>query len=98
MLYAKLTTGCHHERWDGTGYPYGLEGKEIPIQGRIMSIVDVYDALISERPYKEAFSHEEAVEIIMESSGKQFDPLIANTFFEVRELIKKVKQDFEINE
>jgi len=89
---AKLFAGAHHERWDGTGYPRGLKGTEIPLQGRIMAIVDVYDALVSERPYKDAFPDDEAVKIIMENSGTQFDPKIAEIFFEVRDLLKKAKE------
>jgi len=88
---AKLFTGYHHERWDGKGYPYGLEGTDIPLQGRIMAVVDVYDALISERPYKKPFTHDETIEIIMENAGKQFDPLIADLFYEVRDQFKAVK-------
>ena len=80
---AKLFAGYHHERWDGTGYPYGLKENDIPIQGRIMAIVDVYDALVSERPYKKPFSHEEAVSIISDSSGSHFDPVIVDVFLKV---------------
>jgi putative two-component system response regulator len=90
---AKLFAGYHHERWDGTGYPRGLKGQEIPLQGRIMAIVDVYDALVSERPYKKAFLHEEAVRIIMESAGTQYDPVITNVFFEVNEMFKTIGKD-----
>ena len=89
--HAKLFAGYHHERWDGKGYPHGLAGMDIPLQGRIMAIVDVYDALVSERPYKKAFSAEEAVKIIMENSGKQFDPAIADVFYTAREQFKAVK-------
>jgi len=89
---AKLFAGTHHERWDGKGYPRGLKGTEIPLQGRIMAIVDVYDALVSERPYKAAFGDDEAVNIIMENSGTQFDPKIAEIFFEVKDLLKKAKE------
>ena len=89
---AKLFAGTHHERWDGKGYPRGLKEKEIPLQGRIMAIVDVYDALVSERPYKEAFPDDEAVRIIMENSGTHFDPKIAEIFFEVKDLLKKAKE------
>jgi len=88
---AKLFAGTHHERWDGKGYPRGLKGEEIPLQGRIMAIVDVYDALVSERPYKKAFTDEEAVKIIMENSGTHYDPKIAETFFEVRDKFKAVR-------
>jgi len=92
---AKLFAGCHHERWDGKGYPHGLTGEEIPLQGRIMAIVDVYDALISERPYKKAFSDEEAVEIIMKSAGTHYDPKIADVFFKAKDLFKAVRDQLE---
>ena len=82
---AKLFAGYHHERWDGKGYPYGLKGAEIPLLGRIMAFVDVYDALISERPYKPPFTNDEAIGIIMENAGKQFDPYIADVFFGVKD-------------
>jgi len=84
---AKMIAVYHHERWNGTGYPYGLKETEIPLQGRLMAIIDVYDALVSERPYKKAFTHEEAVKIIMEDSGKHFDPCIAEVFHSVNEQI-----------
>jgi len=87
---ARLFAGSHHERWDGRGYPRGLKGTDIPIQGRLMAVVDVYDALVSERPYKKPFAPEEAVKIIMENSGSQFDPLVADVFFEVRGLFEAV--------
>jgi putative two-component system response regulator len=87
---AKLFVGYHHERWDGKGYHRGLKGTEIPLQGRIMAIVDAYDALISERPYKKALTAEESVKIIMENSGKQFDPLIADIFHAVSGQFKAV--------
>ena len=89
---AKLFAGCHHERWDGSGYPRGLKEEEIPLQGRIMAIVDVYDALVSERPYKKAFTDEEAINIIMQNSGTHFDPKIAEIFFASRDIIKAAKE------
>ena len=82
---ARLFAGTHHERWDGNGYPLGLEGMNIPLPGRIMALVDVYDALVTERPYKPAFSPDTAVNIIMENAGRQFDPDIANVFYNARE-------------
>ena len=72
----------HHERWDGTGYPFGLRGTSIPLSGRIMAIPDVYDALVSERPYKKPFPHEKAVSIIKEGIGSHFDPFIGQAFLD----------------
>jgi putative two-component system response regulator len=80
LKYAKIFAASHHEKWDGTGYPRGLKGDEIPLLGRIMAIADVYDALTSMRPYKKAFSHEEAVRIITSGSGTQFDPKLIELF------------------
>jgi putative two-component system response regulator len=82
IRYAKMMAISHHEKWDGSGYPYGLSEQDIPLQGRCMAIVDVYDALASERPYKKAFTHDAALEIISEGKGKHFDPLIVETFLE----------------
>ncbi|MDR0472404.1 MAG: response regulator [Treponema sp.] len=89
---AKLFAEYHHERWDGTGYPHGLAGTEIPLQGRIMAIVDVYDALISWRPYKEAFTDEEAIGIITTKSGNHFDPEIVKVFLEVKDQFKAARE------
>jgi putative two-component system response regulator len=89
---ARLFAEYHHERWDGTGYPHGLAGTEIPLQGRIMAIVDVYDALVSRRPYKEPLDEEEAVDIIAVNSGKHFDPKIVEVFLEIKEQFKAVKE------
>jgi len=91
LTNAKLFAGYHHERWDGRGYPYGLKGSETPIQGRIMALVDVYDALISERPYKKAFTHADSVAMIMENSGIQFDPSISDIFYSVSDQFEMVK-------
>jgi putative two-component system response regulator len=78
--YAKIFTVSHHEKWDGTGYPRGLEGADIPLLGRMMAIVDVYDALTSVRPYKNPLTHEQAVEIITETGGTVFDPALVEMF------------------
>ena len=80
LTHAKIMAGTHHEKWDGTGYPRGIAGSNIPLQGRLMAIVDVYDALISARPYKEAFSPEKALSIIQQGSGVQFDPALVDVF------------------
>ncbi len=73
----------HHEKWDGSGYPNGLKGKEIPLVGRIVAVADVFDALTSSRPYKKAWSVEKAVATIKEESGKHFDPEIINLFIKI---------------
>ena len=70
----------HHEKYDGTGYPYGLKGNDIPIEARIVAVADVFDALVSERPYKNAWSTEAALEYMENNSGKHFDPNVFNAF------------------
>jgi adenylate cyclase len=84
----------HHEHWDGTGYPNGLKGEEIPLSGRIMAIADVYDTLISGRPYKEAVSHEKAVEIILDERGSQFDPQLIDAFGEMHATFRVIAEQF----
>jgi len=79
----------HHEKYNGTGYPSGLKGEEIPLVARIMSIVDVYDALTSRRPYKEPFSHEKAMAMIVEGGGIQFDPKLTEEFVNISRVIKE---------
>jgi putative two-component system response regulator len=90
LQHAFLIAGTHHEKWDGTGYPSGLIGNEIPLEGRLMAIADVYDALISSRPYKEAFPHDEACQIIEEGSGTHFDPVLIDVFRLVKDEFKMV--------
>ena len=90
LRHAKLFAGYHHEHWDGTGYPHGLKEMDIPLQGRILAVADVYDALVSVRPYKKAFSHKQAMDIIMDNSGKQFDPNIADVLSEVEDRFREV--------
>jgi len=80
LTHARIMAGTHHERWDGKGYPRGLASANIPIQGRLMAFVDVYDALISERPYKKAFTPDQALQIIQEGRGTQFDPSLVDVF------------------
>lgn len=92
LQHAKLFAGSHHERWNGEGYPRGLKGEEIPLQGRIMIIADVYDALTSERPYKPAFSREETEAIILKDSGTYFDPNIIKIFNEVKDKFAEVAE------
>ena len=83
LNYAYVFAVYHHEKWDGSGYPYGLAGEKIPLPARLMAIIDVYDALISERPYKKPFSHEEAVKIIKDGKGSHFDPYLVEIFISV---------------
>jgi HD superfamily phosphodiesterase len=84
---------CHHEKYDGTGYPRGLKGEEIPIEARIVAVADVFDALTSRRPYKEPYEIERAVEIIEKDSGKHFDPKVVQSFKKaLPEIIKILKK------
>jgi len=80
---ARILAMSHHEWWDGSGYPNGLKGKDIPLQGRLMAIADVYDALISNRPYKDAMAHKEAVDVMKSESGTHFDPTLVKLFLSV---------------
>jgi putative two-component system response regulator len=85
----------HHEKFDGSGYPNGLKGKDIPIEGRIVAIVDVFDALTSKRPYKEAFPIDRSLQIIRESRGTHFDPEITDVFFDIKDDIIKIKENLK---
>ncbi len=78
--YAKTIAGSHHEKWNGKGYPLGLEGQEIPLLGRLMAIADVYDALTSSRPYKDPITAEASERIIFAGAGTHFDPVLVNVF------------------
>ena len=80
----------HHERWDGTGYPNGLKGEQIPLEGRITAVADVYDALSSKRAYKVAFPHNQCVESIRESSGSHFDPRVVANFLKIADEIQAI--------
>ena len=83
LNYAKVLVSTHHEKWDGNGYPMKMKGEEIPLLGRLMAIADVYDALVSERPYKKAFAHQQAVDIIEDGKGTHFDPVLVDLFKDV---------------
>ncbi|MBF4694414.1 HD domain-containing phosphohydrolase [Fusibacter ferrireducens] len=85
----------HHEKFDGTGYPKGLKGNEIPLPGRLMAIADVYDALISKRVYKEAFSHEIALEYLKENRGRHFDPDLVDAFMEIKNDVRIIVAKFD---
>ena len=91
--YALQICGTHHEKWDGSGYPLGLKGNNIPLAGRLMAIVDVYDALISLRPYKNAFSHDAACRIIQDGAGTHFDPVLVDAFCSVKDKFARIMQE-----
>jgi len=97
LEYAGIFASTHHEKWDGSGYPKGLRGEEIPLLGRLMAIADVYDALVSERSYKKPYTHEDAVNIIKEGSGSHFDPDLVDLFLKVSDefnnITKSLKQE-----
>jgi len=86
----------HHEKYDGTGYPEGLKGKAIPLSARITAVADVYDALASKRPYKEAFSHEKSISIILNGEGEHFDPLIIKALAECENNFKEIRKEFTL--
>ena len=83
---------CHHERWDGEGYPRGLKGEDIPLAARIVAIADNYDALVSRRPYKEAFPHEKVVAMIRNGAGTQFDPSLVEVFLEIEQEFREIAE------
>lgn len=90
---AEVIALTHHEKWDGTGYPRGLRGAEIPLPGRLVAIVDVFDALTSERPYRKPFSQEEALEIVREGRGTHFDPEVADAFLAIEDEISSIRDE-----
>ncbi len=99
LKYAKEIAHSHHEHWDGEGYPQGLAGDEIPLSARLMAVADVYDALISRRVYKPAFTHRDAVEIILSGKGTQFDPEIIDAFVDIAdELYQVAMQNMSLKE
>jgi putative two-component system response regulator len=87
----------HHEKWDGSGYPLGLKGNKIPLVGRIVAIADVFDALMSKRPYKEAFPLEKSHGIIREGRGNHFDPAVVDAFFASGKELDRIRQEFKDN-
>ena len=91
---ARNLAAYHHERWNGTGYPCGLAGEEIPLSARIMAVADVFDALVSRRSYKPAFSFEKALQIIREGSGSHFDPKIVEAFLRAETEVRRVADEF----
>jgi adenylate cyclase len=95
LLVAGEIASTHHEKWDGTGYPLGLAGQDIPLSGRIMAVADVYDALISRRCYKPAFSHERSMELMREQRGTGFDPVVFDAFLEIEQTIKDIAERYQ---
>ncbi|MEZ8030285.1 two-component system response regulator [Enterovibrio norvegicus] len=85
----------HHEKWDGSGYPQGLVGEDIPLSARLMAVADVFDALVSKRVYKSAMSHDEAFEIIREGKGSHFDPMLVDLMFEMKNDFIKIAETYK---
>jgi len=94
LHHAREIAATHQEKWDGSGYPEGLKGDDIPISGRLMAVADVYDALISKRVYKPPFPHSKAVTIIREGRGSHFDPDMVDAFMEITEEFRKIALQF----
>jgi putative two-component system response regulator len=92
LRLGRLLALCHHERWDGKGYPFGLAGEDIPIEARIVTVVDVYDALRSERPYKPGMDSETTCRLIREGAGTQFDPRVVEVFFQHLDEIRAIRR------
>ncbi len=95
LKMAKIVAISHHEKWNGTGYPYGLKGEDIPRIGRIVAIADVFDALTCERPYKRAWSVEEAISHLQQQAGEHFDPQLVPLFLEHMDEITEIMQSFK---
>ena len=94
LKLAALIAASHHEKWDGTGYPRGLSGNAIPIEGRIVAVADVFDALSSERPYKEAFPIAKSLKILVEGRGKHFDPRVLDAFLRRKEEAIQIRKQY----
>ena len=93
LNHALRIAGTHHEKWDGSGYPIGLTGMNIPLEGQLMAIVDVYDALVSFRPYKEACMHEEACKVIEDGAGTHFNPVLVDVFHNAADEFKRIARE-----
>jgi putative two-component system response regulator len=91
----RIIAKTHHEKWDGSGYPLGLENKKIPIEGRITAVADVFDALTTKRPYKKAITSDEAFQILLEGRGSHFDPNLVDAFLSIKEEILGIKNNYE---
>ena len=98
LAYAREIAIGHHEKWDGSGYPAGLSGGDIPLSARLMAVADVYDALISRRVYKPPFTHEEAVAMIEEGRGSHFDPVMVDAFMEIESEFRSIAEKYSDDE
>ncbi len=94
LILAETIALAHHEKWNGSGYPKGLSGTEIPLEARIVAIADVFDALTSERPYKKAWSVEDTINLIQSEKGKHFDPELVDAFIEILPKVLEIKSKF----
>ena len=94
LVFAKEIAYSHQEKWNGSGYPEGLVGEDIPLSARLMAVADVYDALISKRVYKPPFSHEKAVAIILDGTGSHFEPIMVDCFLAIADDFKYIAKDF----
>jgi len=92
LQMARRVALTHHEKWDGIGYPQGLQGGDIALEGRIVTIADVFDALTNERPYKAAWPVERAIELLRNESGRHFDPALVQLFIKLLPEVLKVKE------
>jgi len=93
LAMAKDIVYTHHEKWDGSGYPEGLRGPAIPIAGRLMALVDVYDAVTTRRAYRDPMTHAEAVEFIVGGRGTHFDPAVVDAFVRVASVVERVSSE-----
>ncbi|MGH3522664.1 MAG: HD-GYP domain-containing protein, partial [Mycobacterium sp.] len=97
LAMAKDIVYTHHEKWDGTGYPEGLRGAEIPVVGRLMALVDVYDAITTRRVYRDPMSHQDAVAFIVAAKGTHFDPSVVDAFLKVADALPRLSADGDAN-
>jgi len=95
LIHCRDIAYCHHERYDGKGYPRGLKGTDIPLAARIASVSDVYDALVCARVYKAAFSHDEALKIIIDGKGSQFDPVVVDAALNCQERFQEIAHNYQ---